>query len=302
MEPIRIVTHSGAFHADDVFAAATLSLFYKKEGREISIMRTRDASRIESADIVFDVGGEYESTKKRFDHHQMGGAGTHESGIPYAAFGLVWKEYGQALAGSKALADRIEQSIVEPIDAFDNGVDVFELISPPLSPITINTLIGVYNATWKEDEENVQDTHFMEMVTFAEAFLSRSLASFQTQLEIEESIARVYEGSESKSLLVFDIPFGRVPLQMALSTYSDVLFAVFPGRNKEDWKLIGLPDQETSLRVRKALPLPWAGLRDDELAAVTGVPDAVFCHNGRFLAVAKSREGALELARQALGA
>jgi len=36
------------------------------------------------------------------------------------------------------------------------------------------------------------------------------------------------------------------------------------------------------------------------LAKVTGVPDATFCHNGRFLAVAKSKEGALKLAEIAL--
>jgi uncharacterized UPF0160 family protein len=41
-------------------------------------------------------------------------------------------------------------------------------------------------------------------------------------------------------------------------------------------------------------------LRDAELAAVTGVPDAVFCHNARFIAAAVSFEGALTMARQAL--
>ena len=39
---------------------------------------------------------------------------------------------------------------------------------------------------------------------------------------------------------------------------------------------------------------------DETLQKVTGVEDAVFCHKGLFLAVAKSKEGAIKLAELAL--
>jgi uncharacterized UPF0160 family protein len=39
---------------------------------------------------------------------------------------------------------------------------------------------------------------------------------------------------------------------------------------------------------------------NEELAQVTGVADAVFCHNKLFMAVAKSKEGAIKLAELAL--
>jgi len=48
------------------------------------------------------------------------------------------------------------------------------------------------------------------------------------------------------------------------------------------------------------LPAEWAGLRDAELARVTGVADAVFCHRNRFMAVARTKEGAVALAKLAL--
>jgi len=51
---------------------------------------------------------------------------------------------------------------------------------------------------------------------------------------------------------------------------------------------------------RKNFPKPWAGLRDEELANVSGVRDAVFCHRGLFLAVAQSKEGAVKLAQIAV--
>jgi uncharacterized UPF0160 family protein len=50
------------------------------------------------------------------------------------------------------------------------------------------------------------------------------------------------------------------------------------------------------------LPAAWAGLRDDALASVTGVADATFCHNGRFIAAVKSYQGARALASLALQA
>ena len=55
-----------------------------------------------------------------------------------------------------------------------------------------------------------------------------------------------------------------------------------------------------SFENRKSLPESWAAKRGKELAAITGVPDAVFCHNARFLAVSESKEGALRLAQIAL--
>jgi uncharacterized UPF0160 family protein len=61
-----------------------------------------------------------------------------------------------------------------------------------------------------------------------------------------------------------------------------------------------VPVSAESFDARADLPEAWAGLRDADLAAVTGVPDAGFCHNGRFIAAAKSFEGILEMARQAL--
>ena len=51
---------------------------------------------------------------------------------------------------------------------------------------------------------------------------------------------------------------------------------------------------------RKDLPKSWAGLVDEELQKISGVPDAMFCHRGLFVANAKSREGAIKLAQIAV--
>jgi uncharacterized UPF0160 family protein len=51
---------------------------------------------------------------------------------------------------------------------------------------------------------------------------------------------------------------------------------------------------------RVDLPAAWAGLSGEAFQAVTGVPDAVFCHNGCFVAGAQSLEGIRALAALAL--
>jgi uncharacterized UPF0160 family protein len=95
---LTVVTHNGRFHTDDVFAVAVLELVFEKS-HNIEIIRTRDEKIIKTADIVVDVGGEYNPEKNKFDHHQLGGAGTHDNKIPMASVGLVWKKYGQMLCG-----------------------------------------------------------------------------------------------------------------------------------------------------------------------------------------------------------
>lgn len=37
--------------------------------------------------MVVDIGGVYDLETNHFDHHQIGGAGKRENGIPYAAIG-----------------------------------------------------------------------------------------------------------------------------------------------------------------------------------------------------------------------
>ena len=66
------------------------------------------------------------------------------------------------------------------------------------------------------------------------------------------------------------------------------------------WKAEATFLSYSSMERRLKFPESWAGLRDEELQKVTGVPDAIFCHNGLFMVVALSKEGAIRLAEKAL--
>ncbi len=63
-----IGTHSGSFHCDEVLACHMLRVL--PEYRDARIVRSRDPKLLQDCDIVVDVGGEYDPSKHRYDHHQ----------------------------------------------------------------------------------------------------------------------------------------------------------------------------------------------------------------------------------------
>ncbi|MEX2369220.1 MAG: MYG1 family protein, partial [Candidatus Paceibacterota bacterium] len=66
---IKIVTHNGSFHSDDVLAVAALEMYLTKQGEEeTEVLRTRAKQTIEQADYALDVGGIYDPQSGRFDH------------------------------------------------------------------------------------------------------------------------------------------------------------------------------------------------------------------------------------------
>jgi uncharacterized UPF0160 family protein len=78
-----------------------------------------------------------------------------------------------------------------------------------------------------------------------------------------------------------------------------VLYAVYPVPNG-NWMVDAMPPEPGSFAQRLPLPEAWAGLRDADLAAASGVPDAVFVHARRFVGAARSREGAMAMAQRAI--
>ena len=90
MAKIRLITHNSVFHCDEVMATAILKAVYPLPS--VEIIRTNNPKFYENNNsdyynIIYDIGfGE-------LDHHQKGGNGVRDNGVPYAAAGLVWKKY-----------------------------------------------------------------------------------------------------------------------------------------------------------------------------------------------------------------
>jgi len=300
----KLVTHNSSFHSDDIFAAATISLYLESLGEKFEIIRSRDQKVIDTGDYVFDVGGVYDPTMNRFDHHQVGGAGRREDEpkIEYASFGLVWKKFGEKLCGSDKVALAVDRKLVAPVDAGDNGFNLVEN-KYDVAPYLVQNFFSSMGPTWQESSVN-RDKFFLECVEIAKKILSREITQARDGVLAEDLVVSIYNKTKDKRIIVLDKNY---PFEYALHEFTEPLFVVYPRESSEDgggtekiWGVKAVRENLGSFKNRKDFPAAWAGLRDGELQNITGVTDAVFCHRGLFMAVAKSKEGAIKLAELAL--
>ncbi len=296
---ITIVTHSGQFHTDDVFAVATLRLLLENDTQEVVVHRTRDTQIISTADYVVDVGEVYNPAERRFDHHQQQGAGVREDGIPYASFGLVWKEYGdRVVGGDKDISNQIEQKLVKPIDAMDNGINFMRSDREGLFMYDLKDVTFAYKNTWKEDDEMLNE-NFKYLTGFAMNLIKREISVLKDIRESDIEVNKIMAQQQYKTLLILDKPY---QYELSVSSKPYILLVVHPKRQDDTWAVETARDDIRSYKSRIDLPTEWAGKSGAELREVTGVEDAIFCHKGRFIAVAQTREGAIKLAELALKA
>ncbi len=292
---IKLVTHNGSFHTDDVFACATLALMLEAKKQKFEVIRTRDEKIIQKGDYVFDVGGIYKPGKNLFDHHQKSFQEKRKNGILYSSFGLVWKKYGKEIAGSEKTKEWIDRRLVTPVDANDNGFDLIEK-KYDIFPYLIQDFFRVMRPTWRETDLNI-DKMFLKSVLIAKELLLREVAYAEDTLIADEKILSIYKKTKDKRIIVLDKNYAK---KEVLNKLHKALFIVYPREVDNSWGVEAIRKDFISFVNKKNLPANWAGLRDQELQKISGVPDAVFCHRGLFLAVARSKNGALKLADLAL--
>jgi len=291
----KLVTHDGSFHTDDIFAAATLSLVLDKRGEKFEIIRTRDPKIILEGDYVFDIGGVYDPSKNIFDHHQVGGAGKRDNGIEYASFGLVWKNFGMELCGNQKTLDFVEKKLAVPIDAWDNGIDLVTNKYKDFSPYFLQHIFFAMEPTWRETS-NINDV-FLKCVDLAKQILSREIIQIRDAILAEESVLKIYNSTQDKRVIILDKDY---PFQYILQNFPEPLYVVYPRKTNNYWGVKAIRQDQKTFNNKKDFPKAWGGVRDGELAKITGVPDAVFCHKGLYMCVAKSKEGAIKLAQIAV--
>lgn len=297
--PKKIITHSGSFHADDVFACAVLAYYHEQQRLRYKFIRTRDENIINSGDIVVDVGAIYNPDKERYDHHQVGGAGKRENGIPYASFGLVWKKYGPLLCENQEQVEDIDRRLVQPIDAIDNGISISESIECGLYDYGIHGIIGAFETTWKEaSNSTLQFKNFLELVGFFKNIIEREIRRSGDRFELLEVINKAYDIAPQKDIIEIPYHVGIGSLMQVLGDAPEVQYVI--AKSGTNWKALALRKEACSFDSRTPFPEAWAGKRGEEFQEITGVPDAVFCHNALFQVVAETKEGAWKLAELSL--
>jgi uncharacterized UPF0160 family protein len=291
-----VATHDGSFHADEVFAIAALGLL----GDPLEVIRTRDAATLAKADLRIDVGFRDDPSTGDFDHHQRGFDRVRDNGVRLAAFGLVWRVYGERVCGGDTeLAAALDQTLVQPVDANDTGQQLSRPLIEGVRPLSLNGIIGAFNPLWDEALSPEQERErFDAALDLARGILAREIASAasgqRARRIVEEAIA-----AASDPRLV-ELPVNLPWKQVLVPAAPKALFVIYPKR--QGFGLEAVPCELGSFENRRSLPAAWGGLEGPELAAVTGVEDVVFCHGKLFLAVARSHGGVRRLAELALAA
>jgi len=307
-----IVTHGGKFHADDAWAVAVLHILFP----DAAIVRTRDSAVIDTADFVVDVGGVWDPAAGRFDHHQKGFDGARPTGVPYASAGLVWREYGARCVAALArmhtgrtLSDDTAREIAWAIDSdLVQYLDLSDVGAAKNAPggYGLSAVVSGFNPNWLDEERlgHGQEADAYRLAQFRRAmeFLADVMVNaVKYRVGAILAIEQVRHAERLEGGRLLYLPNSALPWSSIVrKEMPEVVFVVSHNLSEHRYMLHTVPVSADSFAARADLPASWAGLRDADLAAVTGVADAGFCHNGRFIAAAKSYDGIMTMAREAL--
>lgn len=302
MSPAHLVTHSGGFHADELFSSVVLTRLFPKA----DLIRSRDPVWITPAPdrVVYDVGGAYDAGAGIFDHHQRG-APLRPDGQPYSSFGLIWLHFGRdylrALAVPEAHVEDIHAAtdarFVLPIDLLDNGAISPGSAGPVLSAMLLPGLLESLKPVFDETDPGADDRAFHNALSVARAFLEARIARSAAKLRADGMVMRAI--AEAGQGRILELPMGMPFRPAVIKSGADHLWFVVNPRGK-DWVIGGIRKNDDGFEQRADLPAAWAGLTGAALEQVSGITGALFCHNGRFIAAAATREAALAMARLAV--
>lgn len=296
-----LVTHSGGFHADELLSSVILTRLFP----EASLVRSRERSWITPASdrVIYDVGGDYDIGRQIFDHHQRDTPLRHD-GQPYSSFGLIWAQYGRNYLRALDVPEHdvegihasFDQQFVLPIDLMDNGA-LAPSTAGALGSLTLPVLLETLKPVFDNRTADADDTAFAAALPIARAFVEASVAGKAAKRRAEAMVVAAIECAGSARVL--ELPMG-MPFRSAIegAGADHLLFVVHP--RDTDWAVTGIRKSSDSFEQRADLPAAWAGLTDAALEQASGISGAKFCHNARFIAVADTREAALEMAARAV--
>ncbi len=284
------ITHNGTMHADEVFATAFLSLYFKN----FKVARVSEVPKdISTNTIIYDIG------KGKFDHHQKD-ARIRDNGIKYSSFGLLFEEYGLSylkklkLKNTKAIYNYFVKDFIEAIDAIDNGI--FPEIKADYKVKTLSDVIKLFNPSYLSNDN--EDEQFIKAVTLAESILTEELKNVIGKVNASFKVKTILNKTKGPILILDEyLPYEETILT-SLSG-KKIKFVIYPS-NRGGYGIKTIPISTTDKTSRVYFPKTWGGLTNNDLEEVTGIKGSLFCHTNRFLMTASSLDTAKTLAEIAI--
>lgn len=328
-----IGTHSGTFQADEALGVWLLrqtSTYFNAP-----VLRSRDMEELKKADIVIDVGGVYDHSILRYDHHQRGyderffDKVRHKDGFEVktqrctklSASGLVYRHYGKEVIANlyPSLSEKdldlvyikMYDTFMEAIDAVDTGVeqvpDGCELVYKDCTGLSRR--VARFNPRWNEDPQPNVDARF----ELASACCGDDFLQVLSQIVESDLPARAFveqavldRMNVDSSGEIIKLSSGGLPWKSHLYELEKeykinplIKFVLYTDQAGM-WRVQAVTVEGQAFENRLGLPEEWRGVRDEDLTKVSGIQGSKFCHAAGFIGGNETFEGALEMARVAL--
>ncbi|KAF4687237.1 hypothetical protein FOZ60_004205 [Perkinsus olseni] len=334
IRPVTIATHSGKFHCDEVLGTVMLDKILGGPNN-YNLVRTRNPEVISKADIVIDVGAEFDPARRRFDHHQRTFTERFDDDnrvSKLSSAGLVYKYFGrQMLRSAYGVADdrkldilykKLYSDFIESVDAIDNGVPIAEEAARYRVFTDLASRVSRRNPRWNEAEvtPEMEVERFRQAMAICEEELSAQvdtiLLSFIPARDIvEEAIEKRFEVHPSGRVihLSHGCPFAEhifeIEREKGLATEaskngdatkrkadsSSILYVLYSDATG-GYRVQAVGVEGHNFLSRKPLPSRFRGVRDEDLSKLAGIDGLIFVHASGFIGGAMTYEGAVKLA------
>ena len=300
---IKILTHDGRFHADDVIACELLSLL---EDGNVEIVRSRNLENKEQYKWIVDVGCEYIPEHGRFDHHQEECKETWPGcSILLSSSGMVflnlWKEILEKIGHPNATweeADMIYKKVFLPIDAHDNGQTVDEhnykfnfVLEYGNRGYGEGIQVGRVIADMNHDNVNSekQNLRFGDAMKYAfDSFIPVISTMVKTYRSNQKMVEQLQDQDISSGVLV--LPKGGYVnnwILRKIDPKKQLLFTVYQKKDdsngQQEWGFSAVQDKRFTNRADL--------VKEDQ----EKYPDLIFIHKKLFCGSSKSKEEAVQI-------
>ena len=288
---VRVLTHDGRFHADDVIACELISIM---ENNNINITRSRDLSEMDSYKWVVDVGKQYDPATLRYDHHQEECNETWP-GYPIllSSSGMVFRHHWNDILTALGLPDcdekiavLIYEKVFLPVDAHDNGQSLQTEYGKYSDGINFGRVIA---------DMNHDDVNGPEQM---KRFRSAMKYAFDSLLPVISKMVKTYNGNQKMIGILKDEVGGPI-LELPKNTYvnayilsqidpqQQLLFTIYQKKDNE----FGFSAVQSKRFVNRADLIA----EDKDL-----YPGLIFIHKKRFCGSASDVDTAWEICEESV--
>jgi len=275
--PTNAITHTGIFHADEVFATAFLNIV----NPNIVIERmNKIPNDIADHFVIYDIGG------GEFDHHTKETAEFRDPERelnPYASFGKIVRGFGHFVFKNEEIQRIFDSILCVPIDLQDCNGSIWHGVTN-----TLSQAISSFNPTWMEEDDpsidSCSDICFMEAVEIAEKIIHRYIKRAEAIYESERIVSEALNAKESDSHFII---LERYVNYNSYLKDTDVNWVIYPSR-RGGWQLYSVLDRGVNRQL-----IPEFMFND-----IRFHKDCTFVHHGKFTAVFETCEAAVEVAKR----